>query len=109
MVIDEKFLKIVKSFIFLLNDDIRIKILIEVSENGPLSTRALARRLKVNYRKISYALKQLKEYGFVEETVVAVSEWKKYRFYTVNKDIYDFLLKEVLNTDKTRHFISKNH
>jgi len=97
MVIDEKFLKMTKSLISMLNDDIRIKILIELSENGPLSTRALARRFKVNYRKISYVLKQLKEYGFVEETVVAVSEWKKYRFYTVNRDLYDFLLKEVLN------------
>jgi DNA-binding Lrp family transcriptional regulator len=97
MAIDEKFLKMTKSLISMLDDDIRIKILIELSENGPLSTRALARRLKVNYRKISYALKQLKEYGFVEETVVAVSEWKKYRFYTVDKDLYNFLLKEVLN------------
>jgi DNA-binding transcriptional ArsR family regulator len=97
MAIDEKFLKMTKSLISMLNEDIRIKILIELSENGPLSTRALARRLKVNYRKISYALRQLKEYGFVEETVVAVSEWKKYRFYTVDKDLYNFLLKEVLN------------
>jgi DNA-binding transcriptional ArsR family regulator len=97
MAIDEKFLKMTKSLISMLNEDIRIKILIELSENGPLSTRALARRLKTNYRKISYALKQLKEYGFVEETVVAVSEWKKYRFYTVDKDLYNFLLKEVLN------------
>jgi DNA-binding Lrp family transcriptional regulator len=99
MVFEEKedILKVTRNLISMLDDDIRVKVLIELSRNGPLSIRALSRRLKVNYRKIAYVLKQLKEYAFVEETVVVVSEGRKYRFYTISKDIKEVMLKYILN------------
>jgi len=52
MVFEEKenILKVTRNLISMLDDDIRVKVLIELSRNGPLSIRALSRRLKVNYR-----------------------------------------------------------
>jgi len=79
-----------------LETDLRIQVLIQLlSSDGPLSFRALGRRVRVNYRKLDEVLKQLVNLGIVEVYTVRVSQDKKYRFYSLNEQ-YARILKELL-------------
>ncbi|RLG80098.1 MAG: hypothetical protein DRO13_04580 [Thermoprotei archaeon] len=79
-----------------MEDDIRIRIVIELLYNGPLSFRALGRRLRVNYKKLNEALKKLTVLKIVKIHIFNVSSSRSYKFYSLNEEIEELLKKLLL-------------
>ncbi|MEM1628452.1 MAG: hypothetical protein QXP02_05090 [Desulfurococcaceae archaeon] len=86
---------LVKKIMYLLSDDIRIRILRELVVKEALSIRAIARRSHCNYEKVERALKQLEDFGLIQTYVVNVSEHRRYKFYSINKR-YESMLRSIL-------------
>lgn len=80
----------------LMRDELRVLVVIELLNDGPLSFRALGRRLKVNNSRLRRALKDLSSTGLITEYVVHVASNKYYKFYHVNKE-YIHVLRDALN------------
>ena len=83
------------SFFRALENDLRVRIVIELLHNGPLSFRALGRRLRVNYRRLNEALKYLVVTDIVRVYIVKVSPVKSYKFYSIN-ETYTPILKTIM-------------
>uniref|UniRef100_A0A7J3JTM5 ArsR family transcriptional regulator n=2 Tax=Ignisphaera aggregans TaxID=334771 RepID=A0A7J3JTM5_9CREN len=78
-----------------LENDLRMMVVIELLNNGPLSFRALGRRLRVNYRRLNEALRHLASTGIIQVYTVKISPTKSYRFYHVS-EAYLPILKTLL-------------
>lgn len=82
-----------------LKNDLRMMVVIELLNNGPLSFRALGRRLRVNYRRLNEALRHLVSTGIVQMYTVRISPTKSYKFYHIN-EAYLPILKTLLLEDR---------
>ncbi|NPA95969.1 MAG: hypothetical protein GXO32_00020 [Crenarchaeota archaeon] len=84
---DASTVRLVRMFIDALRDDARIQIVVELVRVGPLSARALSRRLRMNYKRLNKALRDLEVVGLVEAVKVNVSESRAYRFYNIKPNV----------------------
>ena len=81
----------------LLNDDVRVGIIVILMNDGPLSLRSLARRLKVNHKKLSRNLRKLIVTNFIEEMQIKVSDNRVYKVYFIKPEIKEVLEKIIRN------------
>lgn len=65
-----------------------IKLLLR---DGPMSFRAIGRKLHINYRKLDKILKNLVDTNILEVRIVSVSPTKRYKFYSLNERYLDIL------------------
>ncbi len=75
----------------LLNDDVRVSIIVILMNDGPLSLRSLARRLRINHKKLSRNLKRLIATNFIEEMQVRVSNSRVYKVYFIKPEVKETL------------------
>jgi len=90
-----RYIQFIKKLLSAADDNLEICILEELFHNHTLSFRALARRLRVNYKRLNKALRRLVEADLVKVIEVKVSENRVYRFYALKTDIED-LLEDIL-------------
>lgn len=68
-----------------------IKLLLR---EGPMSFRAIGRKLRINYKKLDKILKNLIDTNIVEVHVISISPTRRYKFYSLNEK-YLHLLKDI--------------
>ena len=81
----------------LLNDDVRVGIIVILMNDGPLSLRSLARRLRVNHKKLGRNLRKLIATDFIEEMQVKVSDNRVYKVYFIKPEIKE-VLKNIIRS-----------
>ncbi|MEM1645966.1 MAG: hypothetical protein QXL96_08910 [Ignisphaera sp.] len=78
-----------------LENDLTVRVITYLVNNGPVSFRSLGRKLHVNYKRLDKILKALVSVDIVKVYVVSVSPTKKYKFYSINEK-YIELLKNIV-------------
>ncbi|MET1160484.1 MAG: hypothetical protein ABWW65_05930, partial [Thermoprotei archaeon] len=91
----EKYLDLIKRLVSATENSLELSVIIELIGGDTLSFRALARRLRVNYKRLDKTLNNLVENGLIEIIFVNVSEHKVYKFYKLRDDVKE-VLKRVL-------------
>jgi len=85
MVEDETPRALLLKVLGVLQDDVRVEILNALREGDMISFRSLARRLRVNHKKLKRGISVLVKAGLVEEVQIRVSDGRVYRAYRLRE------------------------
>ncbi|MEM2007052.1 MAG: hypothetical protein QXG17_07290 [Sulfolobales archaeon] len=90
---DSNVMSIVSKLIRVLQDSVKVEVIMTLVNEDMASFRLLSRRLRVNHKKLKSNLKPLLSCGIIEEVQIKVADGRVYRAYRLRDEAKRVLQK----------------